>query len=243
MIDLKQYLEEEWETESLDSVIFNLGYEKEKQNEYKNLFINHFLEISTLRKVSFSEINKYDQYNGENLDELKNNTAYMKKDIDYLLNHLDELPPPLFIYKNNKLQILGGRTRTSILRILGKKDIEAYVIDYQKMLPYFSKIREQEILTYGYDIFSIEDNKSLNASLLSAARDIREGMEINLSRIKNKIKILEESDDKIKKIIYDMSKYLYGEIELNTTLEEAKELIEKHNKSKLNSITQSSHNM
>lgn len=237
MINLENYLEEEWKTESLDSVLFNIGYNKNEQNQYKEIFKKHFLDISILVNIPINNIEKHDQYKGDSLDELKNNTSYMNKDIDYILSNLDNLPPPFFLLKDNKLQILGGRTRTSISRVIGKESIEAFVIDYEKMLPYFSKIREHEILKYGFDIFGIEDNHSLNAALLSAARDIRDEIEPNIVRIKSKLTILDVTDENIKKIINELSLYLYGNTKqasnLNISLDEAKNLVEEHNNSSL----------
>jgi hypothetical protein len=154
-------LEEEWNTEQLDSLFFS-GYPSKKQvEEVKEIFFNKIHDFATIEKIDYIDISR--QLYGNNpssLEELKKSTEYMKKDIDFIANAINkgEAVMPLLMRKNGKLEILGGRTRSSVTKLLNK-ELRGLVIDYDEMTKHFYKLREKNFMGTGYGVFAMEDKK------------------------------------------------------------------------------------
>ena len=154
-------LEEEWNTETLDSIFFS-GYPTEKQlKETKDIFFDKFNDFTNIEIIDYKEIAK-DIYGSDKytFDELKDITAYMKKDIDFIKKGIEnnELAMPLLMRKNGELSVLGGRTRSSVARLMGE-ELQGAVIDYDKMTKSFYRLREKEFMNVGYGVFAMEEQK------------------------------------------------------------------------------------
>jgi len=153
-------LEEEWATEQLDSLFFS-GYPNEKQvDEVKEIFFNKIDDFAIIEKIDYNKISRQLYGNSSSLDQLKKSTEYMKKDIDFIANAVNkgEAVMPLLMRKNGELEILGGRTRSSVSQLLGK-ELYGLVIDYDEMTKHFQKLREKDFMSIGYGVFAMEDKK------------------------------------------------------------------------------------
>lgn len=155
-------LEYEWEHETIDSLFFSYYPTSEEKEDAKVKFLNHFTSFAFQINLNKEHIEsfKYQLYNGNTLEELQENTRYMNKDISIILNKLvkNEIYTPILLFKNNKLEILSGRTRISISNNILKQSINATVIDYEKMmeLMYPLKLRMEKFIDIGYDILCLE---------------------------------------------------------------------------------------
>ena len=156
----KKQLEEEWKMENIDGWFF-VGYVDEKEtNRYKDIFIKNFKKFTTIKILKPKDIEKLsvgrlDYYDVNSIDDLKEFTSHMGKDVNYLVKQFDggSLSMPILRMKDGKLTTVGGRTRISIARI-ANVPVKVVIVDHKKMIDFFSHERKKDFINVGYDIFA-----------------------------------------------------------------------------------------
>lgn len=221
--EISSYMQKEWVEEGLLS-FFSMGYLKEKEEDnLRELFTQNALDFTELKKFDSTIFTMIDLYNGETLEELKVNTSYMNKHIDLIKTQIDNnvIMPPLLLLKDGKYEILGGRTRASIQRILGNKELNALVIEYDKMKQFFAPLKEKEFIQSGYDIFALESKKARQRTLY----DLKYGtFDIEKIRVLDTFKEL--SDKEIKQILVDCCENIYGKDNMPQLMKEQLDTID-----------------
>jgi hypothetical protein len=156
----RKQLEDEWYTETLDTMFF-AGYPKKGQSEkYRDHFIENIDKFSTVETITAEDLPRQ-LYVTDTVENLAENIKHMDKDVPGIDLLLKEGKPamPLVIRKDGKLKILGGRTRTS-LSIMAGKEVKAIVIDEEKMRESFYPFRKEEFLKDGYAFFTLESKET-----------------------------------------------------------------------------------
>ena len=187
-------LAEEWKTESLDSLFFQSYQSEAKINEVKSIFFQDFKYFTKVEKIDLKNIQD-ELYSGASLEELKKTTNYMNKNIDYISKIIldGNATTPLLMRKNNKLQILGGRTRASVSRILNK-EVYGTVIDYEKMKESFQILREKEFISDGYGLLSLTNKRTRFKILHELKRGVTNGILDEIEYFKGDSKEVKEEE-------------------------------------------------
>lgn len=199
-------LEEEWETETLDSLFFQYYAKDEVIQEVKDIFFKNFDNFTSVERINVSDIEQRDMYSGDTLEELKENTSYMNKNIDLIVENIKtgKASTPLFMLKDGNLNILGGRTRCSISNLLNVR-IRGTVIDYEKMKQYFSVLREKDFIKDGLGVLVFEP-KRIRLKILHDIKKTDTISDKTLGMIEN----WDGLDDKqISEEIEDLKKFLF----------------------------------
>ncbi len=178
----KEQLKEEWDSETLDTMFF-MGYPKEGESEkYRDHWLDNIDKFSSVEKITKEDLPRQ-LYVTTSQEQLAENIKHMNKDVPGISELLKSGNPamPIVIREDGKLKILGGRTRAS-LAAMGGKDIEALVIDKDKMGEIFYPLRRAEFLDGGYGFFSFEDESTWQGVI-----DYLEGKRNDLPKFKHDI--------------------------------------------------------
>ena len=154
-------LEEEWKTEGLDYLFFSAYPKEEEVKEVKDIFFQKLHSFSKVEDINYNEISEQLYGNATTFEQLKDVTGYMGKDIDLIKRMVqsNEATMPLMMRKDGELKMLGGRTRSSVARLLGE-ELKALVIDYGEMQKNFYQLKKKDFMNDGYGIFAMEDKKT-----------------------------------------------------------------------------------
>ena len=168
----------EWDREISVRMLYDLDHvpmplERELIKRYRQLYLDTFKKVSSIKKIT--KLPKYSTYNGNTLKELQKNVDYMGKKVVDVVRQMrrGSFPYPIFLQDKGKLEIMAGRTRTSIAKILGIP-IEARVIDRQKVNKVLLNLRREMFLKHGlyagvYGLASKEYRQEFLGWLLAGA--------------------------------------------------------------------------
>jgi len=168
----------EWDREISVRMLYDLDHipislEREVLKRYRQLYLDTFKKVSSIKKIT--KLPKYSTYNGKTLKELQKNVDYMGKKVVDVVRQMrrGSFPYPIFLQDKGKLEIMAGRTRTSIAKILGIP-IEAVVIDKQKVEKVLLNLRREMFLKHGlyagvYGLASKEYRQEFLGWLLAGA--------------------------------------------------------------------------
>lgn len=144
----------EWETEWHIQNIFGAGDKYPGQwNHEKALFLD-YIKGAKVKVVKLSK--SMDGYWYDSTDELKSRIAHMGKNVDSLVTAFESggsLPYPLFSKSGGKIDLLGGRTRSAVARILGIP-VKGLIIDVRDASKSNPKMRRTEFINNGFSLYT-----------------------------------------------------------------------------------------
>jgi len=189
-------LEIEWKTEGIDCLWF-VGYpSKRDQDRYRNHFLDNIAKFTTVEKIDDIAI-AHQVYMTSSVEQLEINIQHMRKDVRGIEDSIMFGTPtmPLFLCQNRKelqengeLKILGGRTRSSIALMSGKK-VTGFVIDKQIMDQVFQPLKKADFLKRGW-ILSVFESQKVRSEIIAYI----EGAKNSLPKFENILGKCDEID-------------------------------------------------